>query len=403
MLPSPNSLTAHPAASLFPLLSGAELGALAADIREHGLIDPIVLICGAILDGRNRLAACELAGVEPRFREWDGTGSPTSWVISVNLQRRHLTVTQRGVVGCASLPLLAAEAKARQGERTDLQPPGNLAPKSRKATDEAAAAVGVSGRTVAKSAAIAKSAPDLYAAMRSGLVTLEQATVLAKLPEPERAPLIEDIRAAPTIEARERTAKHAAKGAKERHKANVVAEIEARPPPPATGPFRVIAIDPPWQYDKRPDDVTHRARLDYPPMTIEAICALPVAELAEEDCVLWLWTTNAHILREAPRCLDAWGFREKTILTWAKDQMGVGDWLRGQTEHCILAIRGRPVVNLTRETTLLTAPRREHSRKPEEFYALVEALCPGSKLEMFARAPRKGWASWGAETARFEA
>ena len=266
-------------------------------------------------------------------------------------------MTQRGVVGCASLPLLAAEAKARQGERTDLQPPGNLAPKSRKATDEAAAAVGVSGRTVAKSAAIAKSAPDLYAAMRSGLVTLEQATVLAKLPEPERAPLIEDIRAAPTIEARERTAKHAAKGAKERHKANVVAEIEARPPPPATGPFRVIAIDPPWQYDKRPDDVTHRARLDYRRGDRGDLGA-PVAELAEEDCVRTdderPHTAQAPLSRRV-------GFRKRSDVGEGPD--GVGDYARAN-RALHPGNHGRPV-NLTRETTLLTAPRRVHpgSRK----------------------------------------
>lgn len=101
--------------------------------------------------------------------------------------------------------------------------------------------------------------------------------------------------------------------------------------------------------------------------------------------------------------LDAWGFAEKTILTWAKDRMGTGDWLRGKTEHCILAVRGAPHVNLTNQTTLLTAPLRDHSRKPDEFYALVEALCPGSKLEVFARQQRPGWVVWGAESEKFDA
>ena len=137
-------------------------------------------------------------------------------------------------------------------------------------------------------------------------------------------------------------------------------------------------------------------------MTPEEIAALPVGALACDDAILWLWTTNAF-MRHAFTCLDAWGFGEKTILTWAKDRMGTGDWLRGQTEHCILAVRGRPIVTLTNQTTLLCGALREHSRKPDSFFALVEALCPGSRLEMFARAPRDGWASWGNETARFAA
>lgn len=71
--------------------------------------------------------------------------------------------------------------------------------------------------------------------------------------------------------------------------------------------------------------------------------------------------------------------------------MGTGDWLRGQTEQCLMCVTGRPVVNLTNQTTVLHGPVREHSRKPEEFYLMVELLCPGSKVELFARTTRPGW------------
>jgi N6-adenosine-specific RNA methylase IME4 len=117
---------------------------------------------------------------------------------------------------------------------------------------------------------------------------------------------------------------------------------------------------------------------------------------------LWLWTTNAF-LREAFECLDAWGFKNKTVLTWVKDRMGLGNWLRGQTEHCLVAVKGKPIVTLTNQTTALSAPMREHSRKPDEFYALVESLCPGNRLEMFARQSRDGWQSCGAEHELFDA
>jgi N6-adenosine-specific RNA methylase IME4 len=79
----------------------------------------------------------------------------------------------------------------------------------------------------------------------------------------------------------------------------------------------------------------------------------------------------------------------------------MGDWLRGKTEHAIMAVRGRPVVQLSNETTVIAGAVREHSRKPESFYRLVEKLCPGSKLELFARERRKGWQAWGAETQHF--
>ena len=181
------------------------------------------------------------------------------------------------------------------------------------------------------------------------------------------------------------------------------AEIAAEPPPLPDGRFRVIVADPPWKYDARAEDPSHRAANPYPQMSLEDICALPVIERAHDDAVLWLWTTNSH-MRDAFSVLDAWGFRHRTILTWAKDRMGTGDWLRGQTEHCLMAVRGQPVVTLTNQTTLLHAPMREHSRKPDEFYALVESLCPApldGRLELFAREARPGWVAAGAEVGKF--
>jgi N6-adenosine-specific RNA methylase IME4 len=185
-------------------------------------------------------------------------------------------------------------------------------------------------------------------------------------------------------------------------KRSLAEEIRSNPKVTPDGRYQVIAVDPPWKYDNRAEDTTHRGRNDYPEMTVDEICAAPVANLAQTNCVLWLWTTNAF-MREAFQCIDAWGFKDKTILTWDKENMGLGDWLRNVTEHCILAVRGKPIVSLTNQTTLIREKRRQHSRKPEAFYALVEALCPGSKLEMFSRTERAGWTAWGAETEKFRA
>jgi N6-adenosine-specific RNA methylase IME4 len=135
-------------------------------------------------------------------------------------------------------------------------------------------------------------------------------------------------------------------------------------------------------------------------MSTDDIKALRVSGIADANAILWLWTTNAH-LRAAFEVVDAWGFEYKTLLTWIKDRMGTGDWLRAQTEHCLLAVRGKPVFVSGQHTTALEAARREHSRKPEEFYRLVENTCPGSKVELFARAERPGWQAFGDQVSSY--
>jgi N6-adenosine-specific RNA methylase IME4 len=169
------------------------------------------------------------------------------------------------------------------------------------------------------------------------------------------------------------------------------------------GIFEVLVVDPPWQYPGPPGDPTRRGVIIYPTMTIEEIIEFGQSHIvpaAAENSILWLWTTNAF-MRQAYQVLDAWKFKNKTILTWSKDRMGTGTWLRGQTEHCIMAIRGHPLVRLTNQTTWLQAATREHSRKPEQFYRLVESLCPGRRIEFFAREQRQGWTCLGAEVRKF--
>lgn len=203
------------------------------------------------------------------------------------------------------------------------------------------------------------------------------------------------------VESNEKTIREIIQLEKQLKKESVVLAIKAEPAPLPAGPFRVIVIDPPWKYEARAEDVTHRARNPYPDMELGEIKALSIGKIAHRDCILWLWTTNAFIV-EAFECLMSWGFERKTMLTWVKDRMGLGTWLRGQTEHCIMAIRGRPTITLTNQTTALLAPLREHSRKPDEFYSLVESLCPGSKIDIFGRQGRQGWSVWGAEESHFD-
>lgn len=225
--------------------------------------------------------------------------------------------------------------------------------------------------------------------------TTSGAVALAKLPPPARKQVFAKLGDSPDV-------RKAIGEVKLAQKRELAEEIRANPVVTPDGRYQVIVSDPPWKYDSRAEDASHRGKNQYPDMTTEEICRLPVASLSQKDCILWLWTTNAF-MRDAYQCIDAWGFKDKTILTWDKELIGLGDWLRNVTEHCILAVKGKPIVSLTNQTTIIRERRREHSRKPDAFYSLVEALCPGSKLEMFSRTPRDGWAVWGAETGKFGA
>ena len=164
------------------------------------------------------------------------------------------------------------------------------------------------------------------------------------------------------------------------------------------GVFEVICIDPPWPYGTKYDASGRRAASPYPELSLEELASITLP--AADDCFLWLWTTH-QFMRHSFALLDSWGFKEAAILTWVKNRMGLGHWLRSQSEFCIMAVRGHPPLNLTNETTILNAPMRQHSRKPDEFYQMVESLCIGRRLDYFSREKRPGWAQMGSEPAKF--
>jgi N6-adenosine-specific RNA methylase IME4 len=134
----------------------------------------------------------------------------------------------------------------------------------------------------------------------------------------------------------------------------------------------------------------------YQTMTLDAIAALPVPDLAAERAHLWLWGINRS-LGDAYALARGWGFEPMTLLTWCKTGApGVGYYLRNSTEHCLLATRGEPMVPAAAlPTSWYVWPKRRHSVKPHEFFTLVEGISPAPRLEMFARTIRPGWDSWG--------
>jgi N6-adenosine-specific RNA methylase IME4 len=176
--------------------------------------------------------------------------------------------------------------------------------------------------------------------------------------------------------------------------------------------FGCIACDPPWNFATWSQTRQTRAP-DYDLMATTDIGSLPVADLALPDCVLLLWATNP-MLPQALDTMQSWGFEYKTVgFCWAKTttktdaswapkyHLGMGYWSRQNTEMCLLGVRGKPKRIGKGVRQLIVTPRREHSRKPEQFYLSAEALVSGPYLELFSRTNRKNWSVWGNEVGKF--
>jgi N6-adenosine-specific RNA methylase IME4 len=189
--------------------------------------------------------------------------------------------------------------------------------------------------------------------------------------------------------------------------------------------FKAILADPPWRFEtwnkatavkRRGSGTNVCAAVHYSTMTIEDICALPVADIAATDCCLFLWI-SWPMLPDALRLIKAWGFKFKTCaFDWMKAHngqiemfrddadalMGMGYWTRANSEPCLLATRGNPKRLDAGVRMGIIEPRREHSRKPDCVHGRIERLVSGPYLELFARQSRPNWTVWGNQTTRFD-
>lgn len=194
-------------------------------------------------------------------------------------------------------------------------------------------------------------------------------------------------------------------------------DIVAHTPPPQKSSrharlnhrFAVILADPPWRFSVRsPKGEGRSASQHYSVMTLDALSALPVADMAAPDCWLFLWATTP-MLPQAFSVMRAWGFTfSANAFAWVKQNssgvgfhIGTGFTTRKNVELCLLGKRGRPRIAAHDVRELIIAPRREHSRKPDEQYERIERLCDGPYLELFARQQWPGWCAVGDEVGRF--
>jgi N6-adenosine-specific RNA methylase IME4/ParB-like chromosome segregation protein Spo0J len=358
-----------------PPASAEQRAALKESIAAEGLLNPIVVSAGPacpgqVADGRARLELCAELGIESRTEErpFASEADFRLYRLLTNLKRRQLAPAQLVRIGLALEPLereqaLARKAQAAGKRRGEKALPVALPEEKGETRELVARSVGLKPSSYARGAKVLREgSPALVADFEAGKETINGAhrRLRAEQRRGERLALAE--------------------------------RLERDPSPLPDGRFAVLVLDPPWP---------EQGELPYPTMSLDEITALPIPALLAEEGFVWLWTTNRFLFEAERIGGERWGLERRGLLTWAKDRLGTGFPLRGQTEHCLLFGRGQPLFLPGDASTLLKGPVREHSRKPDQFYELVERHCPGTKLELFARERRPGWQPWGAETERF--
>ena len=196
------------------------------------------------------------------------------------------------------------------------------------------------------------------------------------------------------VKEQKRAEKEATREEQRQENAEKIEELAT--PLEAQGLFQTIVIDPPWDWGDEGDvNQFGRAKPDYHTMPIEEIEQLPVGQIADQNCHLYLWVTNRS-LPKAFRLIEAWGFRYITCLTWVKPSIGMGNYFRGSTEQVLFAVKGSQPLKRKDVGTHFEAPRgKGHSAKPDEFYDLVESCSYAPYIDIFGRKEKDGWSVWG--------
>lgn len=174
---------------------------------------------------------------------------------------------------------------------------------------------------------------------------------------------------------------------------------------------KTILADPPWQFQNRTGKMApeHKRLSRYPTLTLDEICKIPVGLATADDAHLYLWVPNA-LLAEGLEVMRSWGFQYKANIVWHKirkdggpDGRGVGFYFRNTTELILFGVKGsmRTLEAGRTQVNIIKSRKREHSRKPDEQYKLIESCSPGPYLELFARGSRKNWLTWGNESEKY--
>ncbi len=432
---------------LIPALSAEEYMQLETNINEDGCRDPLTVWQeeNLLLDGHNRFEICKRYGMEYElfFVSLPDRQHAINWIINNQLGRRNLNPTQatdlRGRRYNMGKDDHGGDRKSN-GKNYHLNDDRTTA---QKLADE----YGVSEKTIRNDGKFANAVDVLdenvgeeaYHLARSGKLNKQDvidagewyerhpgqrpaidqvadeltgeadAYTWTKDDEPEQA-MIPTIapKPVPFVATTEKEILEAAKRIRQEkldqrrdERAEKIVEISQNNKPLSVDSldrlYPVVYADPPWRYEHSMTD-NRKIENQYPTMTLEEICNLPVGDIAAPDAVLLLWTTSPK-LAESMDVINAWGFVYRTCIVWDKERIGMGYYARQQHELLLIASRGSiPVPEPENRPASVIRLKRdnEHSAKPHEFYTLIERMYPEyDRIELFARNNRDGWAAWG--------
>ena len=362
---------------LIPPLSMDEYRLLEDSIINEGCREKIITWNDTIVDGHNRYEICTKNGIlfDVEERDFQSIDRVKVWMIDNQKGRRNITDGWKWELAQIRKDILLKKGKENlktnigDGQRLSIVDKG----KEHNTQAEIAKDLGWSTGKVAMADKVWKKAtPEIKEKVKSGDVSINQA--------------YNEVKKSEKIQER----KEYIKKQKE--------EIETQEIIKPSGLFDVIAIDPPWNYGREYNPEGSRVANPYPEMSQSEL--LDIELPSKDNSVLFLWTTQAFIW-DAKELMDKWCYTYKATLVWDKENIGMGAWLRMQCEFCLVGIKGKPFFNNTTERDIIREARREHSRKPDAFYKLVEKITAGKRLEYFSREKRDGWEVYGNETEKF--
>ena len=364
--------------NLYPEIQGDEYQSLKNSIQErYYKIFPIITYEDKILDGWNRYRICIELNIDPEIKQFQGTRQEALEFIIRSNERRDLTVGQRACLAMEYKPLIEEDAKKRElsgkgidgsGGRGNKKNPVEKIPQGLegKSRDSAGQKFQVNAHYVDDVKKIREDAPELYQEIKAGNKNINEVK--------------KEIRVKKENE-------------KKVEKQNTPGFV-------ATKKYQIIYADPPWQYDKDEAYFGQDVEKHYPVMTFDELKELPIKELTDKDCVLYLWTT-APKLNWGIDLLREWGFDYKSCLIWDKVKHNMGFY--SSVRHEILLIGGRGSSAPTDKSyanqtdSVYVEERKEHSVKPEYYYEMIEKMhfLKINRIELFSRNKRQGWDQWG--------
>ena len=369
---------------LIPSLTSEEFKQLERNILEEGIRDPLVTWNGILVDGHNRYRIAQeydidFVTVEKEFADMNAV---KEWMINNQFGRRNLPAYERGKLALRLKDIYSQKAKETKAEKVShYRQTGEVCQISDKPDTkrDLAKIANISHDTINKIEKIeAKASDDVKQKLSIGTMSINEAYKEIKKEEKkvERVELIQ----------------------------KQIEDIEEGLLPDLVGLFDVVSVDPPWPYEGDSKNITsfdsvgRRVANPYPEMSIEQIKAIELPLM--ENAVVLLWTTH-KFLPDAFEILKEWNLDYKATLVWNKEKIGMGAWFRMQCEFCLVGIKGKPYWENTTYRDIIIEARREHSRKPDSFFEMIEKITMGNRLEYFSREKREGWQVFGNDINKF--